>query len=117
MHRPMLAVFAALLLAGWLAGCNSATPTPKDVTSCDKAFSAAVAVSTIGEASERAGDLDEAIRSCELTVDFVEAAGTHPGAIPAGVDPLQYLADRCKAAPDLTQLKICQAAIGMTLPK
>lgn len=107
MHILIAAVSAAALS---LAGCSAAAPqaptAPSHDSACEVAF--AVASDSVDADSVQAA-LEDAIGACETAEDWARASQEHARGL-EGVDPQQFLVDRClNGPPDIADSTLCQA--------
>ena len=85
------------------AGGTAATPD------CDVAFSEAAAIDDMHDAVE---DLDRAVVDCVSLDDWAAASAANPGAIEAGVDPFEFLGNRCDSGQGLATTSLCHELLA-----
>jgi hypothetical protein len=80
--------------------------TPEATKSgCDAAFVEAAAIDDMQDTVE---DLDPAVRTCATADEWSLAAASHPGAIAEGVDPIEFLTNRCLYGEGLADTTLCR---------
>jgi hypothetical protein len=89
---------------------TSPTAAPVDTpeatqSACDTAFAEAAAIDEMQDTVE---DLDPAVRTCATGDEWSAAAASHPGAIDEGIDPIEFLTNRCLYAEGLADTTLCR---------
>lgn len=107
MHTLVAATTVAVLT---LAGCSVAAPeapaAPSRGSACELAFAVA---SDSSDADSVQAALEDAIRACDTAEEWARASQEHSRGL-EGVDPQQFLVDRClNGPPDIADSTLCQA--------
>jgi len=100
---------AAAVTALLLAGCNAQAPhsaiSPSPGSDCDAAFELATLESNVDAVRVA---LVDAMSSCRTADEWARASQERAGGL-QGVDPQQFLVDRClNGPPDIAESNICQ---------
>jgi hypothetical protein len=94
----------------------NAVATPSDAPlvskACDDAFAAAAA---IDDMHDTVTDLDPAVAACTTLAEWTAASVAHPGAISEGVDPAEFLRNRCDES-YLASTALCQSVTPSVAP-
>lgn len=86
------------------------TPGPPISAACQGAFAAAAAIPPFEDSVE---DLDPAVRDCVTLEEWGAGADANPGAIERGVDPYEYLGNRCDdSGAGLLSTVLCQELVA-----
>lgn len=102
--RVLLAI-AALALAA----CSPlAVNTDETVGACEQDFAAAAAIDDTHDSVE---DLDPAILKCVSLDEWGAANAANPAALD-GVDPFEYLGNRCDFGDGLSSTRLCKALLA-----
>jgi hypothetical protein len=80
---------------------------------CADAFAAAAAVDDLHDAVE---DLNPAVLACMTLAEWTAASIAHPGAISEGVDPAEFLRNRCAAGGELASSALCKSVEPSVAP-
>ena len=109
---PLAATSPAVTAAATPVPTPPATPAPTPVptayeptvsAACNAAFAAAAAVDVMLDTVE---DLDPAVAACTSVAEWRAPAEANPGAIEEGVDPVEFLGNRCSFGEGLRQLGV-----------
>jgi hypothetical protein len=104
-----LSVFIALVLAGCRIGTQvRSTFEVVGSTTCDLAFADAAAV---GDMEDTVEDLDPTVRACTSLDEWGTASAANPAALD-GVDPFEFLGNRCDFGEGLSATDLCRALLA-----
>jgi len=101
-----LSAFIALVVAG--CGVTSQVFTVVGSTACELAFADAAAV---GDTEDTVEDLDPAVRACTSLEEWGSASATNPAALD-GVNPFEFLGNRCHSGEGLSGTDLCGALLA-----
>lgn len=104
-----LSGFVALVVAG--CGIGTQVRSTFEVvgsTACELAFADAAAV---GDMEDTVEDLDPAVRACTSLEEWGAANAANPAALD-GVDPFEFLGNRCDVGDGLSATNLCGALLA-----
>lgn len=102
--RLLLAtILVAACSASGPAAATTSRPAAATTSACESAVAAAAA---IDDMSDTVSDLDPAIRNCATIEDLRAAAAKYPKAFD-GVDPVEFVRNRCASSSGPTAAGLC----------
>ena len=112
MALRMIGILALVALV--VAGCGIGTQVRSTFvvvvgsTACTEAFADAAAVD---DAEDTVEDLDPAVRACTSLDEWGAASAANPAALD-GVDPIEFLGNRCDLGDGLSARELCGALLA-----